>query len=200
MRPSGSRRLMRRSPCCAKTSRPCRVQREAVGARLRSGEGRGAGIAARVEDDALALALLPFVDPVLDHVREQQVAAVSNPDRTLGPAVVVHDLLEPRLRRYQPVEPRVEPGDDRLACGAGLELGDGGDGENADSPPVRSSRAQRETWPRNGSRHASARSLGSLAALRAPRDDGEEQRLPAHLAAACCAAPGRTPATSSRIR
>ena len=83
------------------------VQRKAVG----SGFAQlvaAAGVTARLQEDALALAFLPFDDAVLGNVRAEQVAAVTgNPNRSLGPVEAACQYLKHSARSDQFVEARV---------------------------------------------------------------------------------------------
>src|SRR5262249_59860208 len=83
---------------------------QAVGAGLVAGLAAAlllARVAARREEHADPLAFLPLVDGVPRDVREQQVTALLDPDRPLGPDEVLGQLLQLGPLGDQFVEARV---------------------------------------------------------------------------------------------
>ena len=67
------------------------------------------GRAARLEEDADPRPFLPAKDRVLRDVGEEQVAAIADPDRPLGPVEPVGQAFHPRSRRDDAVEAVVVP-------------------------------------------------------------------------------------------
>ena len=85
-----------------------RVHGESIGARLGTGERRRSGVPAAREEDPRSLPLLPPVDRIPHHVREQEVLAAPHPHRAFDPLVPVRQLLDRCIAGHQRVEARVE--------------------------------------------------------------------------------------------
>ena len=66
-------------------------------------------VAARLEEDADPRPFLPLKDRVLRDVGEEQVAAIADPDRPLGPVEPVGQAFHPRRGRDDAVEAVVVP-------------------------------------------------------------------------------------------
>ena len=85
-----------------------RVDQQAVRARLAAPAGVP-GVAARLEEDADPLALLPLEDGVRGTSEKSRKPPRAIPDRPLGPVEPVGEPLDPGVCGDDPVEPRVEP-------------------------------------------------------------------------------------------
>ncbi len=86
----------------------CGVEGQSVGARLSSGEGSRAAVAARTQELAVTHATLPAVDGVGRDVRVQQRVRAPVPDRAFDPAMTARNRFEPRIPRNQCVETRIQ--------------------------------------------------------------------------------------------
>src|SRR5262249_31932183 len=84
------------------------VDVESVRAGLPTARGL-AGVSTRLEENGHLFAFLEAVDLVLGNVGEEQIPALLHPDWPLGPVVSLAKLLDGRIARNEPVEPRVLP-------------------------------------------------------------------------------------------
>ena len=81
-----------------------------------------AGITGWLQIEPLTLPFLPAIDGILRDVREEQIAALLDPQRTLGPVVSLGEDFDLRVRSDQTIESGVESFNAHIVRGRRLSL------------------------------------------------------------------------------